>query len=174
MPLLVIRRFRRSAEKIDEGENRARELTAEARAESDRIIQSAIKGKEKIREDIQAEFTQSITDKSIALVEQVMSKDVQKALNEVFLREVIEDVEQIDERHVHITVESGVLKSALPLDVKVRESLVDAFNKAAGVTVAFDEGQDESLIAGVVLEAGDFVIDGSLRGRLNQLTGASS
>ena len=66
------------------------------------------------------------------------------------------------------------MKSALPLDVKVRESLVDAFNKKAGVTVAFDEGQDESLIAGVVLEAGDFVIDGSLRGRLNQLTGTSS
>ena len=64
--------------------------------------------------------------------------------------------------HVEVT-------SAFKLSKKQRASIVQAMEKRLGSKVTLDCEVDDSLIGGVVIRAGDLVIDASLRGRLEQL-----
>lgn len=64
--------------------------------------------------------------------------------------------------HVHVT-------SAFELSEPQRDTIVEAMEKRLGTKVTLDCAVDDSLIGGVVIRAGDLVIDASLRGRLEQL-----
>lgn len=68
------------------------------------------------------------------------------------------------EKRVHVQV-----TSAYPLDSAEQESLATRLKKRFGRDIDLEVEVDESLIGGVVIRAGDEVIDGSVRGRLEQL-----
>ena len=59
--------------------------------------------------------------------------------------------------------------SAFELSEPQRATIVDAMEKRLGTRVTLDCSIDDALIGGVVIRAGDLVIDASLRGRLEQL-----
>ena len=61
------------------------------------------------------------------------------------------------------------LVSAFEMDDAVAEKLVAALKKRLGTDVNVTTSVDKSLIGGVLVRAGDTVIDGSVRGRLNRL-----
>lgn len=61
------------------------------------------------------------------------------------------------------------LVSAQPLDDGAEAGLVAALKKRLGVEIRVSKQIDSSLIGGVLIRAGDTVIDGSVRGRLNKL-----
>ena len=61
------------------------------------------------------------------------------------------------------------LVSAFEKDDAVAEKLVAALKKRLGTDVNVTTSVDQSLIGGVLVRAGDTVIDGSVRGRLNRL-----
>jgi F-type H+-transporting ATPase subunit delta len=60
--------------------------------------------------------------------------------------------------------------SAYPLDEAAQRSIASAVQEKMGKEVQMTTTVDDSLFAGVVVRAGDQVIDLSLRGRMNQLT----
>lgn len=66
------------------------------------------------------------------------------------------------------------VRSAYPLTPEEEGRIGDAMSKRLGVSVSLSVGVDPDLIGGVVLRAGDLVIDASLRGRLGQLRQALS
>lgn len=59
--------------------------------------------------------------------------------------------------------------SARALDDKQQKNLSRALKKRLGQEVRLDCSTDPDLIGGVIVRAGDMVIDGSLRGRLQRL-----
>lgn len=64
----------------------------------------------------------------------------------------------------HVTVET-----AFELSDKDRKSIADALRKHFTRTVTMDVTLDEALIGGVIVRAGDKVMDASVRGQLEQL-----
>ena len=64
--------------------------------------------------------------------------------------------------HVQVT-------SAFALTEMQQKSIADSMSKRLGTEVDISVTVDKSLIGGVVIRAGDTVIDASLRGRLSQL-----
>ena len=68
------------------------------------------------------------------------------------------------------TVNATVL-TAMPLTPAQRESLEVALQKRLGLKVMLEETIDVSLVGGAIIKAGDLVIDGSARGRLEKLAG---
>ena len=62
------------------------------------------------------------------------------------------------------------LVSAYALDDAATQKLVAALKKRLGRQVRINSRVDASLLGGVVIRAGDTVIDGSVRGRLARLT----
>ncbi len=59
--------------------------------------------------------------------------------------------------------------SAYPMDSEQKRQVSDAMSKRLGKKIEITTRVDESLIGGVVIRAGDSVIDASMRGRLKQL-----
>jgi F-type H+-transporting ATPase subunit delta len=59
--------------------------------------------------------------------------------------------------------------SAYKLDSKQKTKLANALKKRLNREISITTQVDKSLIGGVILRAGDTVIDGSVRGRLNRL-----
>lgn len=62
--------------------------------------------------------------------------------------------------------------SAYTLDSEQQTKLANALKKRLNREISITTQVDKSLIGGVILRAGDTVIDGSVRGRLNRLSEA--
>jgi F-type H+-transporting ATPase subunit delta len=62
--------------------------------------------------------------------------------------------------------------SAAPLSASEQQAIVSALKKRLGSEVKLSTQVNEKLIGGAVIRAGDVVIDGSLRSRLESLTNA--
>ena len=63
-----------------------------------------------------------------------------------------------------------LVRTARKLTAKQQQQMADNLKKRLGKEVSITAEIDKSLIAGAVIKAGDLVIDGSARGRLDKLT----
>ena len=71
------------------------------------------------------------------------------------------------------SIEAEVL-TARPLSDEQKTKLTEALQIRLGVTVSIIETVDESLVGGAIVKAGDLVIDGSAKGRVEKLAIALS
>ena len=62
--------------------------------------------------------------------------------------------------------------TALPLTADQKSSLTSALEARLGMKVEINENVDASLVGGAIIQAGDLVIDGSAKGRIEKLTTA--
>jgi F-type H+-transporting ATPase subunit delta len=77
---------------------------------------------------------------------------------------IFDELKDAEEGVVDVTV-----TSAAPLDDQQRRMLAEALARRLKREVRLHCDVDKSLIGGAVLRAGDLVIDGSLRSRLNRI-----
>lgn len=64
------------------------------------------------------------------------------------------------------------LRAASPVDAAEQKRISEALHQKLGRRIELKYVEDKSLIGGAVLRAGDFVIDGSVRGKLGRLAAA--
>ncbi len=90
----------------------------------------------------------------------------------VALPEIARQFDQLRaEAEGRMTVE---LRTARPLDDKTRKALTEALGRRLGRQLELNVIEDEELLGGVMLRAGDLVIDGSVKGQLDRLAAAMS
>lgn len=75
-----------------------------------------------------------------------------------------EELKQQAEGQVEVQV-----RSAQPLTDEQRQKISDSMTRKLGKQVSITAEVDESLIAGAIISAGDMVIDGSAKGRMEKL-----
>jgi len=80
------------------------------------------------------------------------------------IAEIFDELKDAEEGIVDVTV-----TSAAPLDDQQRRALAEALARKLKREVRLHCDIDKSLIGGAVLRAGDLVIDGSLRSRLDRI-----
>jgi F-type H+-transporting ATPase subunit delta len=66
----------------------------------------------------------------------------------------------------------AIVTAAKKLTQGEEKSIIDALGKRLGRKVKLKVSVDEALLGGAIIQAGDLVIDGSLRGRLTKMTSA--
>jgi F-type H+-transporting ATPase subunit delta len=81
------------------------------------------------------------------------------------VQQLFEDFKSQQEKFSDIEI-----SSAFELDSAVEKTLADKLSKTLDSKVALSTSIDKALIGGVVIRAGDMVIDGSVRGRLAKLS----
>jgi F-type H+-transporting ATPase subunit delta len=64
------------------------------------------------------------------------------------------------------------LRTAAPIDASETAKIRDALKRRFGRDIELEQTVDPSVLGGAVIDAGDVVIDGSVRGRLHQLEAA--
>ena len=83
------------------------------------------------------------------------------------ISELFEQLKADQERSVDVTV-----VSAYGLEGSTEQTLAQVLSKKLEREVKVETQVDASLLGGVIIRAGDLVIDGSVRGRLNKLSEA--
>jgi len=84
-----------------------------------------------------------------------------------FIREQYEVLKLQRQRTVDVE-----LVSATPLDQAQQDKLIEALGRKLDRSIKATVSVDESLLGGVLIRAGDTIIDGSIRGRLTKLAEA--
>jgi F-type H+-transporting ATPase subunit delta len=64
------------------------------------------------------------------------------------------------------------VRTAAPIDAGETQKIKDALKRRFGRDIELEQTVDPSVLGGAVIDAGDVVIDGSVRGRLHQLEAA--
>jgi F-type H+-transporting ATPase subunit delta len=83
------------------------------------------------------------------------------------LEEIAKEFERLMAREEHrLSVE---LTTARELTDDEAQTIVDQIEKAAGRTVEATRNVDPALLGGIVLQAGSYLVDASVRGRLERL-----
>ena len=84
---------------------------------------------------------------------------------------LVGDIERIfnEERSRHEGLSEVTVISAFELSAEQQQNISSAMRKRLGTEVNLSVEIDKELIGGVVIRAGDLLIDASLRGRLTQL-----
>ncbi|BCA93581.1 F0F1 ATP synthase subunit delta [Vreelandella aquamarina] len=119
-------------------------------------------------------------DKKVALLSDMLPEqntDVSRFLDTLadqgrlmalpFIAEQFEHLRAEHEQRVEVLV-----TSAYALDSQQQTKLATALKKRLNREISITTQVDKALIGGVILRAGDTVIDGSVRGRLNRLSEA--
>ena len=80
------------------------------------------------------------------------------------IKELFEQYRAEDEGYIDVEV-----KTAFPIDDREQQQLTSVLDKTLHKQVRLRTEEDDTLIGGVLIRAGDKVIDGSIRGQLQQL-----
>lgn len=112
-----------------------------------------------IVEDLLGGTVQPVTK---ALVSFVVGAGRARSLPDIIDRMVRRSTEERAEAVAEVT-------SAVPLDDDQRQRLASALGVATGKVVSVKVNVDPSILGGIIAQVGDFVIDGSIRRRLEQL-----
>jgi F-type H+-transporting ATPase subunit delta len=83
------------------------------------------------------------------------------------IRQLFEEMRADEERLLDVEV-----ISAYELDIAERNRIIDALKKKHQKEVQLSEKVDPNLLGGAIVRAGDVVIDGTVRGRLEKLVDA--
>jgi F-type H+-transporting ATPase subunit delta len=114
----------------------------------------------------------------VGKIRQSLSADLQKELNN-FLQVLISEkrlavLPEILRRYQSlVAAERGLKKvvvtSAFPLDEQRRKNMTESLSRYLHSKVAVDFKEDASLIGGAVIRSGNWVMDGSIKGKLHSL-----
>jgi len=175
-------------EKIDEAQKEANKIRSQAKeeaqrlkegalsdakAEADKILKQALNSKEKIKEELESQLQQKSLLQSLSMIAQVLNSKQMTALHQVFVAQIIKDIQEIDVSRFKIDVNHALLIQAHEIDPSQREKIISVLSAKTGKNIVLQTIVDESLIAGIVIKMKNLVIDASLRGKLNEICEAN-
>ena len=164
-----IQRLQQDTER--ELERARKELTNKAKEEADRIVSAAINAKEKMRDEVANEMRKKVPVLATQVFRDVLSAKARDLTHKELVREVINQIKTIEKSRFNVKIKKGELISAFPLGRADKNELLSVLARQMRRKMAFDEKEDKSLVAGLVIKLGTLVIDASLENRLRQVEG---
>ncbi len=162
----------RQAESRQAATKALEEARQRALQEREKIINEAVETREKMRQEIMAEMEEKAVQHSKEIIVSSLTPQARQAIHEILVREVAEGIRGESKMdHFQIASETAELRTAEPLTNECKQQIQKALKEKIRKEFHFKEASDPSLIAGVILKFGSFVIDGSL---LHRLEGASA
>jgi F0F1-type ATP synthase membrane subunit b/b' len=136
--------------------------------ERDKIITEAVQTRDKIRQEIMAEMEQNAVVYSKEIVAEFFGGDLGKMLNETLVNEVIESLREADLQNFQISGDTAEIRTPIKLSEENRKKMVQVLKEKLKKDVKLKEEIDPSLVGGLVLKFGTFVMDGSLVNRMSE------
>lgn len=146
-------------------EKRDRMMDA-ARQKAEETINDALEAKEKIKEDIQKEEQMKMIAYCEQLIKATISNFMQQELNNLFVKEALEDLKEIDPKHIPPEIMKVDLILAQELNPELFSQMKNILAEKIKRKISFKQTINESLVAGIVLKFGSLVLDQSLATKL--------
>ena len=152
-----------------EMEELRKDLTAKAKEEAERTVNAAVNAREKMRDEIANEMQKKIPIAATQVCKDFLSASMREIAHKELLREVVNEVKKVDKSKFTVKTKKGELISAYSLAKAEKSQITSAIFSKMGRKVEFEDKEDKTLVAGVVIKLGALVIDASLENRLKQL-----
>jgi F0F1-type ATP synthase delta subunit len=143
-------------------------MLAEAKKESDRIVDQAHKNEERLRQKIAQEMEEKTVTHAAEIFKAVFSARVNQQVNREFNEELVAAFEALDGESITIDADEGEIRTSQPMEAEQKKRLEELLVRKFHRPVRLVERIDPDLLSGLVLKLGSLEIDGSLRNRLEE------
>jgi ATP synthase F1 delta subunit len=156
------------------------QIIRDAEAERDRILQQThtkseemMQQADKSRQMLLAEVTERIAkeavDKACELIHDTLPEQFKLDVHKGWMAELLEDgFEQFERLKIPEDLKDVKIASAFPLDEAQRKNLTKKLKGALHRDIVLQEEVNPRMVAGFVVTIGSLVLDGSLRGKIQE------
>lgn len=171
------------ASQVEKGKKDARKIVEQAKKEAEAIRaemkEQSLQEKEDILDageealnKLKKNFTREVNDAAVKfageMIKETLTAKGKEHLQRALIGEFLEDLGKIEKDRFTVQSNRGVVSSSFSLTEEERGRLKQILLDKIGRKIEFEEQVDAALIAGLVIKIGEFVIDGSLRNKMQK------
>jgi len=163
------------AEAKEETEKIKEEMITRAKQEKERLIEQAMNAKGKIREEIEGELLEKSIGYARQIIVEILGGENQRAVYDNFIDEVFEEMEKIDPKALDgVGTRQCLVRSShkmTPSQKKRLEEILSSKMPAGAMHASplqIEEATDREIIAGIIVQLGSLIIDGSLAAKFKK------
>ena len=144
-------------------------LLKEARQQSEDIIAQAHRAQETAMGEIDARIEDRAMDRACELAGTMLSEEMGEVLHKLWVKELLKTgLEDAAKLHLPEDFEEVVVVSAFPLSSEERRAIEQRLKEALRREFKLSEKVQPEMIAGVQVQLGSLLIDGSLRAKMKE------
>jgi len=170
----LISRARDEAEKlkieiIQNAEKERDSILKQARTHSEEIIQQADKSRQQLLSDLDERIAKEAIKKACELIQDTLPEQFKRLVHTHWVEDLIEGgFTKLERLHIPENIEEVEVVSAFSLTEEQRKDLTKKIKATLGREVALKEEVDEKVVAGLVINIGSLVLDGSLKNKIQE------
>jgi len=158
----IIKEAKEKAEKT--GQN----IKDQAKDEAGNILEQSKLQLAALEKSLNSNYQEMALDLSVKMLEVTFTGQGKEGLQRQLIAELIAEIRNIEKDRFTVKSNQVKITSACPLDPQHVEELSGILAEKTGQAVQLKEEIDAKLIAGLVIEIGAFIIDGSLKNKLRK------
>lgn len=157
------------AQTLQEADAARERLLADAKAEGEKIVNQAIAAREVMKQELEAALSQRAVVHARRLVEAILPEAMRQVMQAQWVEELItQGLKGLPKLDTPQPVREVRVVSAFALNTAQRQKLQARLSELAGQPVTLQESVEAQLLAGLMITAGDLVLDGTLASKLDQ------
>ncbi|MFH1459372.1 MAG: F0F1 ATP synthase subunit delta [Candidatus Omnitrophota bacterium] len=154
---------------VKTGEILKRNLEDKGKLEVEKITAQGEEKITRLKDDIQAKAKATALDIALEIIKYTLTEESIKIFHHQLINEIIEEIMKIDkEKFSMVTSEKITVSCSFALLDAEKEKLKQVLAQQMDKKIDLDEKIDESIIGGLSVAIGAFVIDGSLKNKLSK------
>jgi len=172
---IEIERAKAESDKIKEeakmtAEREREELVAKSKEEAKRIIADAVKDAKMKEKDMLLEMENKAVHTATDMVRYIFKDKDMETLHTQLINGLIEDIKTLDvKKPINVKQDKAQIVSAFKLEDKQKEKLKTVLSSKLGRNITLTEKIEDDVVAGLLVEIGSFLIDGSIKNKLKKV-----
>ena len=152
----------------DEAVKTLEESRQRAMQEREKIINEAVGTRDKMRHEVMGEMEEKAILHSKSIIAEFFSGELGRLAHGALVEEVIQALREADLQNFQIQTDTAEIKFPMEISADAKKKIAQILKEKIKKDVKFKEENDPSLVGGLVLVFGNFVMDGSLVNRLSE------
>jgi F0F1-type ATP synthase membrane subunit b/b' len=144
-------------------------IISQARAQSNDLIQQADKSRQLLISEIDERIAKVAIEKACELIKDVLPEKFKEDAHSYWVEELIRDgLDHLEHLNISDEVREIKVMSAFPLNETQRKILLMKFRDIFKREITVKEETDPGVVGGLIVNIGDLVLDGSLKGKIQE------
>lgn len=158
-----------ASQAMDDVRKKEEEILKKARAEAEDILSKAHGSRDQFAREMEVAASKKMVDFSADLLKNVYDDKVKVLIHGHFIKNFIEQAKKSDLASVDLQGQHPTIRTAIALKKEEKDQLCQVLAERLGSRdIQIDEAIDETLIAGVAMQIGTLVLDGSFANALKE------
>ena len=144
-------------------------ILKQARNQSEDLIQQADKTRKNLIAEAERKIENETINKACEIIENVLPEKFRLDVHSLWVKDLIDnDFVKVDNLLIPEDIDAIKIVTAFPLDDQQREELSLKMKSFLDRGVKFIEKVDPTIIVGIIIFVGSFVLDGSLKNKIDE------